>query len=248
MEDNPLQIQYIMENNFINILSTRPLSDALITQAGKENVVLEIKEYICTQKMVYPETLNKIKELATQNATIVFTSMNAVEIVAQILSDMQVVPDWNIYCLGGTTLSVIKNIWLNHPIKGTAKNAGELAEKIIADNVDAVHFFCGNIRREELPSILKKQNIKVNEWVVYETLLTPSTIEKVYDGILFFSPSAVESFFSVNQLKGKTVLFAIGTTTENAIKKYTKNKIVTGDFPEKEELVNKAIHYLQTNK
>ncbi len=237
-----------MENKLINILSTRPLSDTLITNAAKENVVLDFIAFISTQKLIAPETFHKIRELSLQKATVVFTSMNAVEIVAAIVADMQVVPDWKIYCMGGTTLSLIKNIWSNNQIKGTAKNATTLAEKIIADKVDAIHFFCGNIRREELPTILKKANIEVNEWIVYETILTPSAIEKSYDGILFFSPSAVESFFSVNQLKGKTVLFAIGTTTENAIKKFTKNKIVTGDFPEKEELVNKAIQYLQSNR
>ena len=236
-----------MENKLINILSTRPLSDILITNAAKENVVLDIKSFISVQKMIALESINKIKELSLQKANVVFTSMNGVEIVADIVTDLQIVPDWNIYCMGGTTLSLIKNIWPNNQIKGTGKNATALAEKIIADKVESIHFFCGNISRVELPTILRKENIQVNEWVVYETILTPSTIEKTYDGILFFSPSAVESFFSVNQSIGASVLFAIGSTTENTLKIFTSNTIVVGDYPEKEQLVNKAICYLHSN-
>ena len=236
-----------MQNKLINILSTRPLGEALVANAAKNNVVLDSRAFICVQKMIALETLIKIKELATQKATVVFTSMNAVEIVAEIITGMHAVSDWRIYCMGGNTLSLVKNIWTNNHIKGTGKNAATLAEKIIADQVDSIHFFCGKIRREELPTILRKEKIQVNEWIVYETILTPSTIEKTYDGILFFSPSAVESFFSVNQTIGASVLFAIGTTTETVIKKFTKNKIVTGDFPEKEQLLNKAIQYLQCN-
>lgn len=236
-----------MQNKLINILSTRPLNEALITSAAKNNIILDTRSFISTQKMIAPKTIIKIKELALQKATVVFTSMNAVEIVAEIVSDMHIVPDWNIYCVGGTTLSLVKNIWTNNQIKGTGKNAATLADKIIADQVAAIHFFCGNIRREELPGILNKGNIQVNEWIVYETILTPSTIEKAYDGILFFSPSAVESFFSVNQSIAASVLFAIGSTTESILKKFTNNTVVVGDFPEKEQLVNKAILYLKTN-
>src|SRR5258706_9822828 len=45
--------------------------------------------------------------------------------------------------------------------------------------------------------------------------------EKVYDGILFFSPSGVESFFNTNEVNEQTILFAIGNTTATEIKKYT---------------------------
>ena len=237
-----------MQDKIIHILSTRPLNEAMIANAAKENVVLETAPFICVQKMISTETANKIKELAVSKATIVFTSMNAVEMVTEIISPMNVIPDWEIYCMGGTTLSLVKNSWPEKHIKGTAKNATELADKIIADKVESIHFFCGNIRREELPAILKNEKIQVNEWVVYETLLTPSIIEKAYDGILFFSPSAVESFFSANKTIEKTVLFSIGTTTEATLKQFTTNTIVTSDFPDKEQLVNKAIHYLQSNK
>ncbi len=248
MEEKPLQIPYNMQDKIIRILSTRPLSEALIAKAAKQNVVLETETFISVQKKISSETTDNIKVLALSKATIVFTSMNAVEIVSEILSSMNVIPEWEIYCMGGTTLSLVKNIWSERNIKGTAKNATELAERIIADKVKDIQFFCGNIRREELPALLKNENIEVNEWMVYETIFTPLVIEKAYDGILFFSPSAVECFFSANKTIEKTVLFAIGNTTEASLKQFCNNTIVTSEFPDKEQLVNKAIHYLQTNQ
>jgi uroporphyrinogen-III synthase len=68
-------------------------------------------------------------------------------------------------------------------------------------------------------------------------------IEKTYHGILFFSPSAVQSFFSNNKISDQTILFAIGNTTATEIKKYTNNKIITGDEPGKENLVTEMIRY-----
>jgi len=79
--------------------------------------------------------------------------------------------------------------------------------------------------------------------VVYQTLATPHKIQKDYFGVLFFSPSAVQSFFSKNKVKDRTILFAIGNTTANEIKKYSNNKIIISDEPGKENLVQKMIEY-----
>jgi uroporphyrinogen-III synthase len=111
---------------------------------------------------------------------------------------------------------------------------------------EEVIFFCGNKRRDELPVLLNQHDIEVNEIQVYETKTLKYKIEKDYDGILFFSPSAVESFFSVNKLNKQTVLFAIGNTTANEMKKFTSNKIVIADEPAKKNLVEKMIEYFSS--
>ena len=106
-------------------------------------------------------------------------------------------------------------------VAGTADSAKGLADIITKNsNSDEVVFFCGDHRRDELSAILREKNIEVNEIVAYKTTLVPHKIEKKYDGILFFSPSAVQSFFQKNKLDEETILFAIGNTTANEIKKY----------------------------
>ena len=131
----------------------------------------------------------------------------------------------------------------NSSIVGTGKDAQSLAEGMIGNGTKEAVFFCGNIRRDELPQLLKQHQIDLKEMVVYQTNTTPYCIHKPYDAILFFSPSAVDSFFSANKVEGQTILFAIGNTTAKAIENYSFNKIVRSDSPEKDSLVRKAITY-----
>lgn len=51
---------------------------------------------------------------------------------------------------------------------------------------------------DTIPSSLLAYDLFLEELVVYDTILLPHTINRTYDAIFFFSPSAVESFFSVN--------------------------------------------------
>ncbi len=233
-----------MKDRSISILSTRPLDEALKEKAAFENITLETVDFIDIKKLVTPETANQIALLSKQSATVVFTSMNAVEIVVDALPADSVMPDWKIYCLGGATFTLAKKYWAYESIAFTAKNAGELAIQIANNKITEVTFFCGNKRREELPEVLKAKNVVVQEVVVYETVETPVKIEKRYTAILFFSPSAVNSFFSSNQVPADTILFAIGNTTANAIKEFSNNNIVVSEFPAKDQLVDKAIRYL----
>jgi uroporphyrinogen-III synthase len=92
--------------------------------------------------------------------------------------------------------------------------------------------------------MLKATNIDVKEITVYQTALTPKKIDKEYDAILFFSPSAAESFFKSNRLPAQTSVFVIGSTTADTVRRYTNNLPVSADKPNKIELINKAIKRL----
>jgi uroporphyrinogen-III synthase len=111
------------------------------------------------------------------------------------------------------------------------------------NHIDKAIFFCGDQRRDDLPEILRTNHVEVSEIVVYHTIAKPHKIEKSYNGILFFSPSAVGSFFTNNKISDKTILFAIGNTTANEIKKYGNNKVIVTDEPSKENLVMEMIRY-----
>jgi uroporphyrinogen-III synthase len=165
-----------------------------------------------------------------------------VETVAACVNGEQ--PDWKIYCIGNNTRRAVEKHFGAPAIADVAENALWLADKIISRKINApVIFFCGNQRRDELPDRLKAAGIKVQEMVVYETMPTPKKLDNDFDAILFFSPSGVVSFFSMNQVQPATILFAIGSTTAAALTMYTKNKIVKADTPEKTDLVKKVIEY-----
>jgi len=227
----------------ISILSTRPIDGALIEKAAYQNITIDTLTFIKVEKIVIDEVAAQIAILSRQAATVVFTSINAVEIVVETMPADAVMPDWKIYCIGGATFTLVKKYWAYESLIYTAKTATELAEKITSDKVPSVTFFCGNKRREELPGLLRNENITVNELVVYETIETPVKTDKKYDGILFFSPSAVTSFFTENKPSQDTTLFAIGKTTANTLKEFCLNNIIISEFPAKDQLVDKAIEF-----
>ena len=230
-----------MQNN-ISILCTRPLSKALVEQAQQQGIIIDEIAFIATAAIQTIEVQQEIEQVATQITTVVFTSMNAVEAVAGYLHGQPV--NWRIYCMGTTTNQLVKKYFGEQQLAGIANRAAELAELIAANIlVDELTFFCGDQRRDELPEILSSYTIDVTEIVVYQTIAVNHVVNKIYNGILFFSPSAAESFFSKNKLPAATVLFAIGSTTANEIKKYSTNKIITSSEPGKENLVAKMMEY-----
>ena len=240
--EKKLQKQLIMQDKEIHILCTRPLNAALIAEAKQKGFAIDVFSFIETEKIKSAAIELEINKAASKNIVAVFTSMNAVEAVTEILAGQH--PRWSIFCMGNTTKKLVTEYFGEESISGTANDAAELAAKIAKDRfIDEVIFFCGDIRRDELPAILSKNNVEVKEMLVYSTTLTAQNIEKEYAGILFFSPSAVQSFFSTNVIPQTTTLFAIGKTTAEEINKYTTNTVIIGDEPGKENLLQKMMTY-----
>ncbi len=237
-----MQTEYTMQQNNIHILCTRPLPQAIVAEAIQLSIEIDVLSFIETESILSVEVQQEIDQVALQTTTVVFTSMNAVDAVTVFLDGHN--PAWNIYTLGTTTKNLVAAYFGEEKIMGSAPDATALAEIIAGEGLtEEINFFCGDRRRDELPGILRKNEIGVNEIVVYHTIATPHKINKAYHGILFFSPSAVESFFSINKVAAETLIFAIGNTTAACIEKYCNNKIIVADEPGKENLVEKMIAY-----
>ena len=235
-----------MLENKINILSTRPLAQVLIEKAAAKNIAIDVFSFIETEWVMDDSLKKTMEELSGQALTIVFTSMNAVEVVAHYLGAKQ--PDWTIYCIGSATKILVKEKFGAGSLAGTADSASALAEIVIkGTNKGPVVFFCGDQRRDELPLRLLQHRIPLQELVVYKTLATSTPIQKQYDGILFFSPSAVRSFFAQNKIAPDAVLFSIGKSTAAEIKQFCQNKIIIAREPSKALLAEDAIQYFETH-
>ncbi len=231
------------------VLSTKKLNPSLVSEAALKNVAIIEAEFISVQPLISEYLLNRIRQLVRHNIALVFTSAHAVSIVDQCLHqgvDCNL-PSWKIFSLSGKTgETIVKSQHMHEStLIHTAENAAELAKKIIDYGVQELVFFCGDKRRDELPNIVTSAGIGVEEIVVYRTIETPVIQTDQLDGVLFFSPSAVQSFFSVNQLNKKAVCFAIGETTAAAIAGYTNNTIITSEFPRQELLIATAENYFQ---
>lgn len=235
-----------MKKNKVHILSTRPVKKALIKEAAKNNIAIDEISFINTETVISDEIEKKIRNLSKKNIAVVFTSMNAVEAVHNHLPAK---PSWKIFCIGNTTKNLVTKFFGIKSIADSAENAYQLGEKIIKDkNVEAVTFFCGDQRRDELPEKLKMNNVTVEEVIVYRTIETPYIIEKEYDAIMFYSPSAVNSYFSQNKIPNNTQLFAIGSTTAGALKHFTQRAVIIAETPGKDSLVTQAITHFSKSK
>jgi uroporphyrinogen-III synthase len=234
-----------MQKNRLNILSTRPLNKEIIDEAAQQNIFIDCVSFIETQPIQNSGLKEKIQKLSAKKITVVFTSMNAVEAVKNYLSKK---PEWDIFSIGQTSKKLIADFFGKENIIATANDASGLADTIIEKEIKELVFFCGDQRRDELPVKLKAKNINVEEVVVYSTIATVEKVSKRYDGILFFSPSAVESFFSVNEVDSNTILFAIGNTTSETINQKVQNKIIIAEHPGKEALVKKMLDYFSIQK
>lgn len=240
-----------MPNNVkYRILCTRAITDSLIAEAGGNGIHIDVQEFIQLKPLLNEAlvgTENMLRIFHDQTTPIVFTSAQAVKVFTR----------WYLYqngthyglshpvcCINGNTKEMVKKEMEHHAIIAEASYGKDLAEAIIQlGNIREVNFFCGNQRRDDLPEALKAAGIKVNEFVIYENIPTPAITADDYDGVLFFSPSAVKSYFSTNKLPLKTVCFAIGRTTATLLREYTDNKIIMSPFPGEEYMVKTAIFY-----
>ena len=182
---------------------------------------------------------NTSVKIQTPVKTAIFTSKNA---VIGILSQFSIdeLQFENVYCVGDKTSKFLENKNIKVTIK--ANSAQELADEILLNkDIDEVHFFCGNLRRNELPEILTENNIKVNEVEVYTTSFKPVKIKNTYDGILFFSPSSIKSYLIENP-NTQSIAFCIGNTTASEAINDFENVFVA-DEPTVENVIKSVNQY-----
>ncbi|GHA45571.1 uroporphyrinogen III methyltransferase [Salinimicrobium marinum] len=168
---------------------------------------------------------------------IIFTSKNTVRIVLEKKPDLSTK---NIFCVGDKTAAFLNQNGLQ--VKETANYGQDLAEKIASgySNEDFI-FFCGKKRRPELPDFLRQKKISISEVEVYDTHLVEKKIDRTFDGVLFFSPSAVRSYCAVNGLSG-SIAFCIGKTTASEARNHTSD-IIVATKPTIENVIVQVVKY-----
>lgn len=216
----------------INILSTKKLLPNQKQVLFDANIDLIEEDFI--------ETKIKNFELSNVNENLIFTSQNAVKSVLQH-PKIQELKNKNVFAVGIKTKSLLEENGFDVDVH--TDYAFDLAEIIsLIYNKEKYTFFCGNLRREALPNTLKKNGIVFNEIEVYETNITSKKITNKLDGILFFSPSAVESYLKTNTIKNE-ICFCIGETTAEALEEKEINNIIIADQPSVENVITEVVEY-----
>lgn len=230
----------------IRLLFTREMSPSDVEFASKWGIECAVVPMIGTSLRGWDRVLSEHpdfwEELGAAKA-VVFTSRNGVAGVVQPDFEghdklMTILRKKPVYTVGESTADAIEpfGILARFPDDYNAKT---LSRMMLLDGVHTrIMHFCGSIRRHELGEAMQEAGISVKEVIVYDKLtsdwdgttlkpfhvdVTAPPIKQLEElhphGVVFYSPSAVHSFFDQGLDAGfKGAWFAIGQTTADALR------------------------------
>lgn len=205
-----------------NILVTRELSDQQLQLAETLGLHVTVEPAI---KITVRNDWVSVRTAVTKSEypVFVFTSQNGVRAFLQFVKAGLEIPETPlIYAVGNKTSELLKEHGYVSLVPDE-QNGAALARLILDDlqagrlpgTVTILHF-SGNRRRDELRQMLTEAEVDVKDLVVYRTVLNQMNISSgETEGILFYSPSAVQAFRQSGGFRNevKSRLFAIGPTT-----------------------------------
>lgn len=179
------------------------------------------------------------KVMKNEIENVIITSQNGVEALLNSFTKDEM-NFKNIYCVGRRTKKLIEN--RIGKVAKVAKNAKKLAEYLSNELENKeVTYFCSDVRLDILPAYLKTHDIVVNEVEAYKTMLSPEKLDDAISGVLFYSPSGIESYLQKNNTD--KIAFCIGETTAKEARKHFEN-VQVANLPSVDsvlELVNKSL-------
>lgn len=222
----------------ISILSTKELRAETCALAVKEHCLLMIIPFI---RIEYCTGDADAGTPGLQPVRAIFTSAHGVKAYTALAKEYKPLVT-EVFCIAGATESMVRECLPWAEIIASRPYAAELVKDIEdKGRGQSLYFFCGDQRMPTIPEGLQRAGISYEERVVYKTFAVPEVINENFDGVLFFSPSAVHSFFSVNQLPAVSRAFAIGHTTAKALREYGVQEIGVAPRPDEQELLAYAI-------
>ncbi len=216
----------------INIFSTKKLSPRQKQTLSEAGFSVADENFIATK--------SKDFELVKVNQNLIFTSQNAVQSVLQH-PKCDTLEGKKVFCVGLKTKAFLEENGSEVAVyTDYAADLAEIISLIYAD--ETFTFFSGNLRKDTLPNALKENGISCNEIEVYETTLTSQKIKTKPDGLLFFSPSAVDSYLQHNTIKNE-ICFCIGETTAETLENKKIKNIIIAEQPTIDHVINDVIEY-----
>ena len=225
----------VQEDSAARVFSTKSLSESQ-TKLFHNNIASENSDFIKVRSnRIAPKVVKDVIE------NVIITSKNGVEALLDNFTKEEL-NFKNIFCVGRRTKKMIQQ--KIGPVNHAEKNAERLAEYLSKEmKGNSVTYFCSDLRLDTLSKILTENKIEVNEVEAYKTMYSPELVSESIDGVMFYSPSAVNSYLQKNTTD--KVAFCIGASTAKEAQKYFE-KVEVAQIPTVEsviELVN--LHYVQ---
>ncbi|WP_298144603.1 uroporphyrinogen-III synthase [Flavobacterium sp.] len=216
----------------ISVFSTKKLSAAQKSTLLACNITLVEADLI---QITYLQTA-----VNTVNPAVIFTSQHAV----QALISQNLVDKLNgkvFFCVGEKTAEKLNHLGFN--VANVSHSATALVESLKLLSFQSFTFFCGKQRLDTIPEFLATQTENSNFYELYETTEFPLKVNRSFDALLFFSPSAVKSFLQYNPISTE-VCVCIGETTATALENRT-DKIVLAKAPTIENTIYALLKYFK---
>jgi uroporphyrinogen-III synthase len=203
----------------VQLLCTKSVDSQLLSDLASKRIYVDVVPFTAVVPLINNYLIQHIHQLAEEKIIAIFTCTDAVKAVANILNKTAV--DWQIACLDKSTHYAVQDAFPNNNIITIAKDEMLLGKALINQNFNSYTpiYFCGNKRSETIPMIFRSASIKLDEVMVYQTMVKASEISKLYQGILFYSPSAVDSYFVFNNFPNNTIAFCADNNTAEALTK-----------------------------
>ena len=218
-----------------SIFSTKKLSE-IQKRLFAEKVGVEDSDFI---KIRFNRIAPKVVKNEIEN--VIITSKNGVESLLNSFVKQEL-NFKNIYCVGRRTKKLIEQ--KIGKVAHSAKNAEKLAAYLSTEiKGQEVTYFCSDLRLDTLPTVLTENGVTVNEIEAYKTMYSPVNVREQFSGVLFYSPSTVESYMQDNSTD--KIAFCIGESTAKEARKHFKN-VQVAKLPTVESVIDMVnLHYVK---
>lgn len=216
----------------------RPVKSILVSQpqpvdanspylqlAEKYNLKIDFRQFIKVEP-VPPKEFRKQKIDILKHTAIIFTSRNAIDHFFAICKDFKVeMPaEMKYFCISDQTAFYLQKyiVIRKRKLFVGQKTAEDLFDYFKKHKTEKYLFPCSDIRKEDIPDFMLKNDISITEATIYNTVASDlSDLADVkYDVLAFFSPSGIKSLKSnfPKFEQGFTRIAAFGPTTAQAVR------------------------------
>ncbi|MBZ7987203.1 uroporphyrinogen-III synthase [Campylobacter canadensis] len=173
--------------------------------------------------------------------SVIITSKNAVK--ALEFNKIKIAKHIKIFSIGLSTTKYLNELSYNVFYTGCSGHSSEFKYEILDKLESKVLYLKAKEIKSNLDEFLLSKNIDIEIINAYKNIDCECEFKINKDDILIFlAPSSVRSFFCKNKaiIADEQRLICIGRSTEDELKKYTKNKIYIPQYPNIDECIKLA--------
>jgi uroporphyrinogen-III synthase len=237
-------------NASFSLLTTRGLSNEASNFISEMNWSLDTVKIIETKGAVSrPQILKILEEFnkKPKQLLLIFSSENAIKHLVAGFNHFgfDFPSGLSTVCVGNKTKEAAETL-VQARMVCSGDNSTLLLKRLLKDFSPECTFvyFCGNRRLPILPDGLKENGFTIKEFFVYTTVLTPVKLLNYYDAVLFFSPSAVDSYFEKNKWHDNMIAVSIGNLTSERLALFGVENICESETPGEIPMLEKLNEHL----